>query len=377
MLNRKDISRMLGDLFRTELARRQTDALAVFDEDTEGLWEKLPQEVKQTAEEKAAVMFNYMPRTFSALERMIDYTYASYLKNQQVVFLTSGSTGTPKRCIHTSGMIWEETRGVAPLFPQITRIVSLVPASHLYGFTFTVVLPHTLQVPVVTLPAIPTQSWDELLYPGDLMVAFPLFWNYWLRCENRFPEGVQVLSSTAPCKDEIINGLLQAGAQRFTEIYGSSETGAIGVRHQAGASFEILPFWEVSLKEDEPRIKRKSTTEWISLPDKVAMEQERFLRPISRVDACVQVAGINVFPKRVETVLGSHPAVKACKVRLMRPEEGERLKAFVVLNEGYRPDHVGIIRTFLAQRLTVHEIPRTFTFGPELPVSTLGKDADW
>ena len=76
-------------------------------------------------------------------------------------------------------------------------------------------------------------------------------------------------------------------------------------------------------------------------------------------------------------MLAKHPAVQACRVRLMRPEEGERLKAFIVLNEGYTPEHLGIIRTYLAQRLTVHELPRTFTFGTELPASALGKDADW
>ena len=101
------------------------------------------------------------------------------------------------------------------------------------------------------------------------------------------------------------------------------------------------------------------------------------LIPLKRSDACVQVAGVNVFPKRVETVLSAHPAVKACRVRLMRPEEGERLKAFIVLNDGYSPGHLGIIRTYLGQRLTVHELPRSFTFGNELPVSSMEKDADW
>lgn len=61
----------------------------------------------------------------------------------------------------------------------------------------------------------------------------------------------------------------------------------------------------------------------------------------------------------------------------MRPEEGNRLKAFIVLNEGFSQEHLGIIRTYLAQKLTVHELPRTFTFGTQLPVSHLGKDADW
>lgn len=377
MLNRSDIVQLIGDLMRTELARSQADSLAIFDADTEGLWTNLPTDIKQKAEEKAASMFGYMPRTFSSLERMVDYAYASFLKNQQITFLTSGSTGTPKQCVHTVNMMWEEAHGLTPLFEGISRIVSLVPANHLYGFSFTVILPHALGIPVVHMPALPSQAWHTLLQPGDLMVGFPLFWNYWLRCENKFPGDIQVLSSTAPCKDEVIEGILQAGAHRFTEIYGSSETGAIAYRHQAGKPFEILPFWDISRKEKDPLIKRCSTTKWQSLPDKVIMKNERFLFPVSRQDACVQVAGENIYPKHVEQVLAQHPAVKECRVRLMRPEEGERLKAFVVLREGFGPEQLETIRTFLIKRLTVHEVPRTYTFGEMLPVSELGKEADW
>ncbi len=377
MLNRSDVKRILFDLFRTELARRQKDALAVFDEPIDELFPKMPMGVLQEGYKQAAIIFGYKSQPFSSLELMTDYAYASYLSNRQITFLTSGSTGIPKQCPHSSEMIWEETRGVAPLFKGIKRIVSLVPTNHLYGFTFTVILPHTLNVPVVRLPALPTQHWNVLLKSGDLVAGFPLFWNYWLRCGNRFPTGVHALSSTAPCKDEIIRGLFQAGLYQFTEIYGASETGAMAFRHQAGEPFELFPFWDTSVKEGKLRIKRQCNNTWISLPDEVQLVKDRFLIPLKRADACVQVAGINVYPKRVETILSEHPAVKACRVRLMRAEEGERLKAFIVLNEGYTSQHLGIIRTYLAGKLTVHEMPRTFTFGPELPVSQMGKDVDW
>ena len=378
MLNRNDMERMITDLLRTEMARHQKDALAVFDSLLEDLWTRIPGDILEEAMTKAGVMFGYKPRSFSSHQLLIDYAYASYLRTHKVAFLTSGSTGAPKVCVHTSEMIWEEARGVAPLFEGVQRIVSLVPSNHLYGFTFTVALPHILQVPVINLPALPTQSWETLLQPGDLMVGFPLFWGYWLRCNEKFPEGIHLLSSTAPCKDETIEALLNAHAQRFTEIYGSSETGAIGHRHQPHQPFEIFSFWDLEMREDVPAIKRKCQKDWQLLPDKVTLENERFLYPLERQDACVQVAGINVYPKHVEKILASHPAVAACRVRLMRPEEGNRLKAFVVLKEGEEMLAADELRAYLnQQQLTVHEVPRTFTFGTELPVSGLGKDADW
>ena len=378
MLLKSDVYRIVSDFFRTELARRQADALAVFEtENEDDFFDRLPQEVRKTAFEKAATFFDYEPKEFSSFDLMVDFAYASYLKNRHLNFLTSGSTGVPKKCVHTEEMLREEANGVKDLFKPVKRIVSLVPSSHLYGCTFTICLPHVLRVPVKVLPALPTQPWEDLLQEGDLVTGFPLFWNYWLRAGNHFKPGIMALSSTAPCKDEIINDLFRAGLTNFVEIYGSSETGVIGTRTNAGSPFTIPDFWEISSRGNEIKIKRKSQSEWLLLPDEVDVIPPRQIRPLRRRDACVQVAGINVYPRHVEHILARHPAVKACRVRLMRPEEGERLKAFIVLNEGFSPDHVGIIRTYLSQKVTVHEMPRSFTFGKQLPVAALGKDTDW
>ena len=378
MLNRNDVKRIICDVFRTESARRKIDVLAVFETEEYNLFATVAPEVLKPSFQLCSVLFGYPERAFSSLDLMTDYAYASFARNRQITFLTSGSSATPKPCVHTMGMLEEEAYGVVPFFQGVRRIVSLVPSCHLYGFSFTVMLPHALAVPVVSLPALPAQPWDKILQEGDLLVGFPLFWNYWLQTQQHFPKGVQVLSSTSPCKDETIAGLYDAGVSYFTEIYGASETGAIAHRHHPQEYFELFPFWEVSLQDSQkPRIKRVSQNVWLDLPDQVSVQRGRFLVPLGRTDDSVQVAGINVYPKQVEKVLAAHPAVKECRVRLMRPEEGERLKAFIVLNEGYTPEHLGIIRTYLSQHLTVHEFPRSFTFGPKLPQTPLGKDADW
>ncbi len=379
MLNKQDVKRMIADLFRTEAARCRLDVLAVLAPGKEEeLFTRIPREVLDAVLQKAAALFGFAKRDFSSLELMADYAFASFVQKQQLTFFTSGTTGEPKPCVHTLEMITEEAQGTAPLFKNIKRVVALVPSCHLYGFSFTVALPHMLKVPVLPLAPLPTQDWNALLKKGDLLVGFPLFWNYWVRMKNAFPPQVEVLSSTAPCKPETVQALYDAGAARFTEIYGASETGAIAYRHRGQDPFKIFPFWEISSQNPVlPRIRRSAQPQWQDLPDYVSLPKDRFLVPQGRTDESVQVAGVNVYPKRVEKVLLSHPAVKACRVRLMRPDEGERLKAFIVLNEGYTPEHLGIIRTYLSRRLTVHEFPRAFTFGSQLPLSALSKDADW
>ena len=379
MFTREDIQRIVLDFFRTESARRRKDVLLVFDEpQTDDFLHTLPTEVQAQALAKIQTFFGFEKSSFATLAQVTDTAFEAAQKNRCFTFLTSGSTGIPKPCVHTEEMLAEESRGLAPLFPHVRRIVSLVPSSHLYGFTSTVVLPHTLNVPLTVLPALPVQPWNTYLQDGDLVVGFPLFWQYFLQAGNTFSKQVSVLSSTAPCKDEIIVGLKQAGITQFTEIYGSSETGVIGTRHHEGQPFILMPFWDLRFETDnEPQIKRKSQTTWLSLPDKVQFPSPRALRPVGRKDACVQVAGINVFPKRVEQVLLEHPSVAACRVRLMRPEEGSRLKAFIVLKKGTPQTELPAIRAFLSGKLTVHEMPRAFTFGKELPVAALGKACDW
>ena len=65
-------------------------------------------------------------------------------------------------------------------------------------------------------------------------------------------------------------------------------------------------------------------------------------------------------------------------VRLQRPDEGERLKAFVVLAPGV--DAAGaapLLRRWLADAFTAAERPATVTFGATLPRDATGKAVDW
>jgi hypothetical protein len=81
------------------------------------------------------------------------------------------------------------------------------------------------------------------------------------------------------------------------------------------------------------------------------IDGEHFV-PNGRIDQAVQVGGTNVFPAYVAEVLAMHPGVAQCAVRLMRPDEGTRLKAFVVAAEGCAPAPLRAeLASWLAERL--------------------------
>ena len=175
-------------------------------------------------------------------------------------------------------------------------------------------------------------------------------------------------------------------------MYGSSETAGVGWREEAGAPYCLLPYWSRpdAPAADAPAV--EPTAELVRtlpaggqarypLPDTLAWEDERRFRPAGRIDGAVQVGGTNVFPAYVAEVLGMHPGVKEAAVRPMRPDEGRRLKAFVVPLGAAGEAALDALRSELldwcAARLSTPERPAAISFGERLPRQASGKPADW
>ncbi|MGJ7916301.1 AMP-binding enzyme [Massilia sp. LXY-6] len=301
-------------------------------------------------------------------------------------FRTSGSSGSPKRCTHALALLWQETLELARLQPGRRRILSVVPSHHIYGFLFTILLPRALgsgdaPAEVRDLRAATPGTLLREARPGDLVVAHPGWWEQAARLAPRFAAGVAGVSSTAPCPDPLARGLADAGL-RLLQVYGSSETAGIGWREEAGVPFSLLPHWSrVDAPAELARALPDGGMARYPLQDKLEWEDERRFRPAGRVDAAVQVGGVNVFPPYVAEVLRMHPAVADAAVRLMRPDEGRRLKAFVVPAEARDDASLEALRGQLldwcAARLATPERPAAISFGARLPRQASGKPADW
>jgi 4-coumarate--CoA ligase (photoactive yellow protein activation family) len=309
-----------------------------------------------------------------------------------LTFRTSGSSGNPKRCTHALALLWQETRELARLLPGRRRILSVVPSHHIYGFLFTILLPRALDgIEVLDLRMAAPSTLLREARPGDLLVAHPGWWEQAARLAPRFAADVAGVSSTAPCPDPLARALADAGL-RLLQVYGSSETAGVGWREEAGAPFSLLAHWSRTEAPGElARALPDGGMVRYALQDRLEWEDERRFRPAGRIDAAVQVGGVNVFPSYVAEVLRMHPRVAAAAVRLMRPDEGRRLKAFIVPANvpGNAGDDVGdddgaglqALRSELlawcAERLSTPERPAALSFGERLPRQASGKPADW
>jgi 4-coumarate--CoA ligase (photoactive yellow protein activation family) len=296
-----------------------------------------------------------------------------------LTFRTSGSSGDPKRCTHALATLAQEAAALAALVPGRRRILSAVPSHHIYGFLFTVLLPQRLgELAVIDVRQAAPAALAGLVRAGDLVVAHPAWWEAAAQCTPPFAADVVGVTSTAPCPDALADALAAVGL-RLLQVYGSSETAGVGWRDRAHTPFALLPHWT---RADDPdvllRMLPDGSTRSYLLQDRLDWTDSRHFLPAGRMDAAVQVGGTNVFPAYVADVLAQHPHVREAAVRLMRPDEGRRLKAYVVARPGADIDALcAELPDWAAQRLAPPERPAAWTFGPRLPRQASGKPADW
>lgn len=296
-----------------------------------------------------------------------------------ITFTTSGTTGQPKRCPHTTDALLTEASFLADVFRDRRRIVSLVPNHHAYGYLFTALLPDALGISHLDATSLDAGALSRQLEPGDLIVTFPDRWRWLERSVRGWAPDIEGVVSTALCPPDLIAALSDSGLSTMTEVYGSSETIGVAVRRWPAATYRLMPHWRFvePVDEDLPEIVHR-TGQRFHLPDRISSVDQDHFRLAGRLDGAVQVGGVNVLPTRVADRLSERPGVRQAAVRLMRADEGFRLKAFIVPE----PDaDLTVLRSDLATwidvKLIVAERPTTITFGPHLPVGIMGKAVDW
>lgn len=281
-------------------------------------------------------------------------------------FKTSGSTGNQKICRISAECYNSECESLKEIFKNCKRILSFVPSYHLYGFTFGVVLPESLGLEAVYFSPVPTAESLSEIRSGDAVIGFPVFWSAFSEFNSK-KRNIMGVSSTGPLSSDLFSRLLENHVENMLEIYGASETGIIGYRRSPKHPFTLFDrFGGEEIKNIIP-----DYIEWNG-------ENEFYLK--GRIDNALQVGGINVYPEKINSIIQECGIVERSSVRLMKPSEGKRLKAFIVLKDKNADSKEALkhIKAWLeSKNLTNAETVRHFTFGSKLPENDMGKAADW
>ncbi|QOV98069.1 AMP-binding protein [Rhodococcus pyridinivorans] len=339
------------------------------------------------------------------------------IEDTSSIVYTGGTTGKPKGVMGSfrSGAALNQIQMAEWQWPEQPRFLVCTPLSHA-GAAFFVptllrggclyVLPHF--DPALVLEAIekhrinatmlvPTMIYMLLDHPDfdsrDLSSIETLFYGASAMSPSRLREGIERLGPV------------------FFQFYGQSECGmTISVLRKEehlpddpsrlASCGRPVPWLDVRLLDDDlnevpqgelgeicvrgPLVmkgylnKPEETAEalrggWLHTGDVARADKNGFMTIVDRKKDMIVTGGFNVFPREIEDVISSHPAVASVAVvGVPDTKWGEAVKACVVLRDGQSVPVEELIEKVRAAKGSVHA-PKSVDFLDALPLTPLGK----
>jgi long-chain acyl-CoA synthetase len=114
-------------------------------------------------------------------------------------------------------------------------------------------------------------------------------------------------------------------------------------------------------------------TRWLRTGDLAHFDDDGYLFIVDRKKDVIKANGMQVWPRELEEVIATHPAVAEVGVRgFPDPAHGEIAVAFVVLRAGMTATEAEI-RDFCKHHLAFYKVPAKVVFRKDLPKSLVGK----
>jgi long-chain acyl-CoA synthetase len=338
-----------------------------------------------------------------------------------VLLFTGGTTGTPKAALGTHGGLLAAGMQLRSWFTTVDDwedvIILLMPLFHVYGNVGVLATGLVSRDPMALVPD-PRDLSDVIDTIRKLRPAFlpgvPTLFN----ALDDHPEtlaGKVDFSSIKLC----ISGaapLLAEGKRRFEELTGGRMVEAYGLtesmlaaimtpvngEYRPGSVGVPLPDVEVRIADMEtgegslpagevgeivlraPQImvgywQRPEATaemlrgEWLYTGDLGYLDEDGYMYISGRKKNLIKPSGFQVWPREVEEVILSHPAVEDVRVAGVPDDyQGEAVKAWIVLAPGQQLT-VDEIRKYARQKLVGYKVPRHVEFRDSLPKSAMGK----
>ncbi len=112
---------------------------------------------------------------------------------------------------------------------------------------------------------------------------------------------------------------------------------------------------------------------WLYTGDLGYLDEDGYLFIVDRKKDVIKPSGFQVWPREVEEVIASHPAVAEVGVAgVPDPQTTEAVKAWVVLEPGQSLTK-DELRAYCKEQLAAYKVPKYVEFRTELPKSTVGK----
>ena len=117
---------------------------------------------------------------------------------------------------------------------------------------------------------------------------------------------------------------------------------------------------------------------WLHTGDLGLMDSEGFIYFRQRIKRMIVTSGYNVYPSQLENIIEGHPAVqRSCVIGVKDSLKMQRVKAFIVLKDGYIPcaEMEEELRLYCKKHIAKYALPSEYEFRESLPTTLVGKVA--
>jgi long-chain acyl-CoA synthetase len=112
---------------------------------------------------------------------------------------------------------------------------------------------------------------------------------------------------------------------------------------------------------------------WFHSGDLGRLDEDGYLAIVDRTKDMIIRGGFNVYPRELEEVLMTHPAVSLCAVVGVKDERlGEEVKAFIVRAPGANATEQDLL-DWCRDQFAAYKAPRLVEFRDALPMTATGK----
>jgi len=356
------------------------------------------------------MLIHNQPTTFEMAQTQPDDT--------AVILYTSGTTGKPKGAELSHMNLLLNARLSDLMFPRADHDVHLVtlPLFHSFGQSVQLNAGFYNRATLVLLPrfspdaalrlmeqenvtffaGVPTMYWAMLNYPGAEKYDV-----------KKISHNLRIcVSGGSAMPVEVMKAFDEKFNVKILEGYGLSETSPVATfsrldRERKPGSIG-LPVWGVFVRTVDQNDQDVGTNEmgeivirghnvmkgyykrpeataeafrngWFHTGDIGRMDEDGYIFIADRVKDMIIRGGFNVYPREIEEVLMTHPAVSlAAVLGIPHERHGEEVKAFVILKGGAEVTEAELV-AWSKENMADYKYPRLVEIRTELPMTATGK----
>lgn len=333
----------------------------------------------------------------------------------QILF-TSGTTGEPKGVMHTSNTLFSN------IFPYAERLhlnsEDIVfmgsPMAHQTGFLYGLMMPIYLGATAVLQDLWQPDFARQIIArekPTYTMASTP-FLNDLVEQAASHPQDLESLrifvAAGAPLPGALVEKALNTTRFKVASAWGMTENGAVTLTHPEDPPSRAiesdgvpLPFMEVKVVDldgnscppntegnllvrgaslfvgyhKRPELYEVDADGWFGTGDLARIDEQGYIRITGRTKDVVIRGGENIPIMEIENLLYKHPDINTVAlVGFPDKRLGERVCAYITLNEGDKTMTLDDIKTYLAEhQVSKSYFPEHLVISDALPRTSSGK----